>query len=75
MTPQLTVEKTMEILRTTVPLLEELARGVPDDRFYMVTDYGWSVKRAARPRPRSSSVGRPATCTATVGMRFKGPTP
>ncbi len=43
MTPQLTVDQTMEILRTTVPRLEELTRGVPEDRFYMVTDYGWSV--------------------------------
>ncbi len=43
MTPQLTVEQTMEILRSTVPRLEELTRGVPDERLYMVTAYGWSV--------------------------------
>ncbi len=43
MTPQLTVDKTMEILRTTVPRLEELTRDVPDEWLYRVTDYGWSV--------------------------------
>ena len=33
----------MEILRTTVPRLEELTNGVPQERLYAVTDYGWSV--------------------------------
>ena len=33
----------MEILRTTVPQLEELTRGVPQKRLTTVTDYGWSV--------------------------------
>lgn len=41
--PHLTVEQTMEILRTTVPLLDELTRGVPQKRLTTVTGYGWSV--------------------------------
>jgi hypothetical protein len=41
--PQLTVDQTMEILRTTVPRLEELTRGVPQMRLSTVTGYGWSV--------------------------------
>lgn len=40
---QLTVDETMEILRATVGRLEDLAQGVPRERFYAVTDYGWSV--------------------------------
>ena len=42
-TPDLTVDQTMEILRTTVPRLEELTHGVPPKRLTTVTDYGWSV--------------------------------
>ena len=42
-TPLLTIGQTMEILRTTVPRLEELMRGVPDEHLYAVTGYGWSV--------------------------------
>jgi hypothetical protein len=42
-TPKLTVEAVMEILRTTVPRLEELTRGVPQKHLNAVTDYGWSV--------------------------------
>jgi hypothetical protein len=38
-----TVDAIMEILRTTVPRLEELSGGVPQQRLYTVTDYGWSV--------------------------------
>jgi hypothetical protein len=41
--PQLTVDATMEILRTTVPRLEEMTSGVPRDRLHAVTEYGWSV--------------------------------
>ena len=33
----------MEILRTSVPTLDELTRGVPQKRLITVTDYGWSV--------------------------------
>jgi hypothetical protein len=43
MTPPLTVDATMEILRTTVPRLGELTRGVSQKRLSAVTDYGWSV--------------------------------
>jgi len=43
MTPLLTVGATMEILRTTVPRLEELTRGVSQKVLSAVTDYGWSV--------------------------------
>ncbi len=43
MTPQLTVESTMEILRTTVPRLDPLTGGVPQERLKAVTNYGWSV--------------------------------
>jgi hypothetical protein len=39
----LSVGEIMEILTTTVPRLEELTRGVPQQRLYTVTDYGWSV--------------------------------
>jgi hypothetical protein len=42
-TPQLTIDQTMEILRTTVPRLEELTHSVPQKRLSTVTDYGWSV--------------------------------
>jgi hypothetical protein len=42
-TPKLTVEAVMEILRSTVPRLDELTRGVPQKRLTAVTDYGWSV--------------------------------
>ena len=42
-TPRLDVNAVMEILRTTVPQLEELARGVSQRRLSAVTDYGWSV--------------------------------
>jgi hypothetical protein len=42
-TPQLSIDQTMEILRTTVPRLEELRRGAPQKRLSTVTDYGWSV--------------------------------
>lgn len=41
--PKLTVEATIDILRTTVPRLEELTAGVPRDRLHAVTGYGWSV--------------------------------
>ena len=34
----------MEILRTTVPRLDELTRSVSEKRLATVTDYGWSVK-------------------------------
>ena len=37
------VGEIMEILTTTVPQLEELTRGVPQQRLSAVTDYGWSV--------------------------------
>jgi hypothetical protein len=43
MVPQLTVDATMEILRTTVPRLEELTRGASQKTLSTVTDYGWSV--------------------------------
>ena len=43
MTSLLTVDDTMEILRTTVPRLEELTRGSSRERLASVTDYGWSV--------------------------------
>lgn len=33
----------MEILRTTVPLLDEMTSGVRRDRLHAVTGYGWSV--------------------------------
>lgn len=33
----------MDILRTTVPRLEEMTAGVPRDRLKAVTGYGWSV--------------------------------
>jgi hypothetical protein len=42
-TPQLTVEATMEILRTTVPRLAELTDGVSQGPLSTVTEYGWSV--------------------------------
>jgi hypothetical protein len=42
-TPKLTAEAVMEILRTTVPQLDDLTRGVPQRRLTTVTDYGWSV--------------------------------
>jgi hypothetical protein len=42
-TPQLTVEATMEILRTTVPRFDELTDGLSQKRLSTVTDYGWSV--------------------------------
>lgn len=40
MTPQLAIDQTMEILRTTVPRLDELTRGVPQSVLSAVTDYG-----------------------------------
>lgn len=43
MTPQLTVDATMEILRTTVPRLEELTHGLSQKWLSKVTDYGWSM--------------------------------
>ncbi|MGZ8475818.1 MAG: DinB family protein [Candidatus Limnocylindria bacterium] len=43
MTPKLTVDETMEILRITVPLLQELTRGATQKALTAVTDYGWSV--------------------------------
>jgi hypothetical protein len=43
MTPQLTVDATMDILRTTVPRLAELTDGVPEPHVHAITDYGWSV--------------------------------
>ncbi len=36
-------DEIMEILTTSVPRLEALTRGVPEERLYAVTDYGWSV--------------------------------
>jgi DinB superfamily len=39
----LTRDEIMDILRPTVPRLEELTHGVPQKRLYTVTDYGWSV--------------------------------
>ena len=41
--PKLTADATMEILRTTVPRLEELAAGAPKELLDVRTDYGWSV--------------------------------
>ncbi len=43
MTPILTVEQTMDIIRTTLPRLEELTRGASQKAVSTVTDYGWSV--------------------------------
>ena len=43
MVPRLTVDATMDILRTTVPRLEEITRGAPQKALTTVTDYGWSV--------------------------------
>ena len=37
------IDQAMAILRTTVPRLEELTFGVPDELLTAVTDYGWSV--------------------------------
>ena len=42
-TPSLSIDQAMEILRTTVPRLEELTDDVPQERLYAVTEYGWSV--------------------------------
>jgi hypothetical protein len=42
-TPKLTAEAVMEILRTTVPRLTEVTRGVTEGRLTALTDYGWSV--------------------------------
>jgi len=42
-TPQLTIDQTMEILRTTVPRIGELTGGASQKRLSTVTDYGWSV--------------------------------
>ena len=41
--PKLTVDQTMEILRTTVPRLDELTGGAPERSLTAVTAYGWSV--------------------------------
>jgi hypothetical protein len=46
MTPQLKIDKTMEILRATVPRLDELTRGATQKALSTVTDYGWSAHRA-----------------------------
>jgi hypothetical protein len=43
MTPRMDADSVMEILRTTVPRLDELTRGIPQERLRTVTDYGWSV--------------------------------
>lgn len=43
MASMLSVDQVTEILRTTVPRLTGLTKGVPEDRLYAVTDYGWSV--------------------------------
>ena len=43
MTPRMDADAVMEILRATVPRLEELTRGVSQKRLSTVTDYGWSV--------------------------------
>lgn len=43
MTPRLAIDATMEILRTTVPRLEEISRGASQKALTTVTDYGWSV--------------------------------
>jgi hypothetical protein len=45
MDPLLTVEETMEILRSTTSRLEALAHGAPQEQLYAVTDYGWSVNQ------------------------------
>jgi len=42
-TRDLAVDEIMDILRSTVPRLEELTGNVPPDWLYTVTDYGWSV--------------------------------
>ncbi len=42
-TRDFTVEQIMQVLTTTVPRLEELTNGRPQQRLYAVTDYGWSV--------------------------------
>ena len=39
----LTIDQTMDILRTTVPRLEALTRDVAPETLTAVTDYGWSV--------------------------------
>ena len=39
----LAVDEIMDILTTTVPRLEALTDGVPVERLYTVTGYGWSV--------------------------------
>ncbi len=41
----LTADQTMEILRSTVPRLEELTSGIPAGDLVTVTDYGWSVSQ------------------------------
>jgi hypothetical protein len=41
--PLLTVEATMDILRTTVSKLDDITRGASQKRLSTVTDYGWSV--------------------------------
>ena len=43
MLPRMDAEGVMDILRTTVPRLDELTRGVAQKRLSTVTDYGWSV--------------------------------
>jgi hypothetical protein len=42
-TPLVTVDQTMEIIRATVPRLEELTRGASAKALSTVTGYGWSV--------------------------------
>jgi hypothetical protein len=43
MTTLLTVDETLEILRTTVARLEAMTDGVPAEHLATVTDYGWSA--------------------------------
>jgi hypothetical protein len=43
LTPLLTLDQVMEIIRTTVPRLEELTRGASAKALGTVTDYGWSA--------------------------------
>ena len=43
MTPRMDAGAVMDILRTTVPRLDDLTRGVSLKRLTRMTDYGWSV--------------------------------
>jgi hypothetical protein len=60
MTPLLTVEATMEILRTTVPRLDELTR-VSQRRRSTVTDYG---------RSANDQLAHPRACHDTLGGKM-----